>query len=143
MLTGDIAKVALMGCAKVETTCPSVICKKSFLRGEARAKRYGDSLQVIANFQCPGCPGKGVVPIVRKLIRETGVNVVHVAACLIWEDFYSRCPHMDRIIAGLEKLGVRVVRGNHQECVRYFRSNNKMYEVVQFLQQLEGGGQRE
>jgi predicted metal-binding protein len=137
-MDGDIAKVALMGCAKVEATCPGIVCKKYFLRGAQKGKRYGNGLKVVAYFQCPGCPGKGVAPIVHKLVREAGVNVVHIAACLVWQDYYSRCPNMDRIIKSLDKLGVRVVKGNHQECVRYFRSNNQMYEVVQFLQQAEG-----
>lgn len=137
------ARVALMGCAKVQTTCPSVICKKAFLKEENKVKHYGESLEVVAHFICPGCPGKKVKNIVGQLVKEMGVNVVHIAACLVWDEFYSRCPHMERIIKDIEKCGVKVVKGNPRQCVRYFRSNDKMYDVVRFLQKAGEGKQRQ
>ena len=105
-------KIAVVRCDIVSETCPGVACFKAFNKRKVHFSDYGNDTEIIGFFTCGGCPGRRVHRLVDSLLKH-GVDVVHLSSCMLTENSYPKCPHIDEIRQTIIKKGVKVVEGTH------------------------------
>ena len=106
------AKIAVVRCDIVSEVCPGVACFKAFSKRKVHFSEYGKDTEIIGFFTCGGCPGRRVHRLVDSLLKH-GVDVVHLSSCMLTENSYPKCPHIDEIRQTIIKKGVKVVEGTH------------------------------
>ncbi|MHA1799643.1 MAG: CGGC domain-containing protein, partial [Candidatus Helarchaeota archaeon] len=63
-------------------------------------------------FSCGGCPGRRIFRLIRNLKEEVGIDIIHVASCILKEEPFPKCLHKKDIIHSIKKMGVDVVLGS-------------------------------
>ncbi len=105
-------KIAIVRCDIVSEVCPGVACFKAFNKRKVHFGEYGKDTEIIGFFTCGGCPGRRVHRLVDSLLKH-GVDAVHLSSCMLTENSYPKCPHLDEIRQTILKKGVKVIEGTH------------------------------
>ncbi len=105
-------KIAVVRCDIVSETCPGVACFMAFNKRKVHFERYGKDTEMIGFFTCGGCPGRRIFRLVNSLIRH-GVDVIHLSSCMLLENSYTICPHIEEIKMMISRKGVKIVEGTH------------------------------
>ncbi|MEN6351628.1 MAG: CGGC domain-containing protein [Syntrophomonas sp.] len=111
---GDDSKIriAVVRCETVSEVCPGIACFKAFNNRRQLFAPYGDNVEMIGFFTCGGCSGRRVSRLVDKLMKYN-LDVVHLSSCMMLDEDYPRCPHLEEIKSSIERKGVKVVEGTH------------------------------
>ncbi len=105
-------RIAIVRCDIVSEVCPGIACFKAFNQRRLAFAQYGDNVEIIGFFTCGGCSGRRVSRLVDKLLKYN-LNAVHLSSCMILEDDYPRCPHLEEIKKSITSKGIKVVEGTH------------------------------
>ncbi|AKB31801.1 hypothetical protein MSSIH_1111 [Methanosarcina siciliae HI350] len=105
-------KIAVVRCDIVSETCPGVGCFKAFNERKSHFEAYGEGAQIIAFFTCGGCSGRRVYRLL-KALKQYELDAVHLSSCMLMEDSYPKCPHLDTIRKTIQDAGIKVVEGTH------------------------------
>jgi predicted metal-binding protein len=105
-------KIAVVRCEIVSEACPGVGCFKAFNERKSQFELYGKDAEMIAFFTCGGCSGRRVYRLVNAL-KKHGLDTVHLSSCMLMEDTYPKCPHLDSIKKTIQDAGIKVVEGTH------------------------------
>ncbi|HIH93117.1 TPA: CGGC domain-containing protein [Methanosarcina acetivorans] len=105
-------KIAVVRCDIVSETCPGVGCFKAFNERKSHFEAYGKDAQIIAFFTCGGCSGRRVYRLL-KALKQYELDAVHLSSCMLMEDSYPKCPHLDTIRKTIRDAGIKVVEGTH------------------------------
>lgn len=109
-------KIGILSCANfMNMGCPgSDVCWKCFEFARTKKgqfQRYEDEeAQIVATATCGGCPGTRVVKQGMMLVKQ-GVDVIHLAGCLVQE---IPCPYFENDAVAREieeKTNVPVIVG--------------------------------
>ena len=105
-------KIAVVRCDIVSEACPGVGCFKAFNERKSHFEEYDEEAQMIAFFTCGGCSGRRVYRLLNAL-KKYDLDVVHISSCMLMEDSYPKCPHIDTIRKTIQDAGIKVVEGTH------------------------------
>lgn len=105
-------KIAVLRCETVSEVCPGAGCLKAFHERHAFFQDYGTDVMLIGFFTCGGCSGRRVSRLLKSLLKH-GLTTVHLSSCMLMEEDYPKCPHLDEIKNTLQKNRLRVVEGTH------------------------------
>lgn len=105
-------RVAIVRCDRTEESCPGTSCLTSFSDRLHTFKEYGEDAELVGFFSCGGCPGRRIFRLIRSLKEEGGVDVIHVASCILKETPFPKCTHKGDIINSIKNLGVEVILGS-------------------------------
>lgn len=115
-------KIAILTCLNSNDVCTRAGCLQAFFHRKDFFRDYGEDVELAALMTCNGCKKErpaepeedaGILEKIQRLTDEN-VEVVHVGVCRNMKENVE-CPRMTRIIKMLEKEGIRIVRGTHQE----------------------------
>ena len=107
-----ITKVAIVRCERTEESCPGPSCITSFSERKHTFKDYDENAKLVGFFSCGACPGRRIFRLVRNLKEEIGVDVIHIASCILKETPFPKCLHKKDIIKSIQNMGVEVVLGS-------------------------------
>jgi predicted metal-binding protein len=105
-------RIAIVRCERTQESCPGTSCITSFTDKAHTFKEYGEQDKLVGFFSCGGCPGRRIFRLVRNLKEEGGVDVIHIASCILKETPFPKCLHKGDIINSIKKMGVDVVLGS-------------------------------
>jgi len=105
-------RIAVVRCETVSEVCPGVACFKAFNTRRQQFKDYDAQTEIIGFFTCGGCPGRRISRLVESL-KKHKVDVVHLSSCMLLEEEYPKCPHINEIINTITGKGIKVVKGTH------------------------------
>jgi len=105
-------KIAVIRCDIVSETCPGVGCFKAFNERKSHFEVYDKDAQIIAFFTCGGCSGRRVYRLL-KALKPYELDAVHLSSCMLMEDSYPKCPHLDTIRKTIQDAGIKVIEGTH------------------------------
>ncbi len=105
-------RVAIVRCERTEESCPGTSCLTSFAGRKHSFKDYDENAELVGFFSCGGCPGRRIFRLVRSLKEEGGVDVIHVASCILKETPFPKCTHKGDIINSIKNMGIDVVLGS-------------------------------
>lgn len=105
-------KIAVLRCETVSEVCPGVGCLKAFYDRREFFRDYEKDVMLLGFFTCGGCSGRRVSRLVKALLKH-GLTTVHLSSCMLMEDGYPKCPHLDEIKTTLQKSGLKIVEGTH------------------------------
>ncbi|NHI92376.1 MAG: CGGC domain-containing protein [Candidatus Lokiarchaeota archaeon] len=108
----SIKKIAIVRCDRTQESCPGTSCLISFADRIHTFKNYDEKTKLVGFFSCGGCPGRRIFRLIRNLKEESGIDVVHVASCILKEEPFPKCLHKKDIIQSIKKMGVDVVLGS-------------------------------
>ena len=108
----NVKKVAIVRCDRTQESCPGTSCITSFTDRQYTFKDYDENAKLVGFFSCGGCPGRRIFRLVRNLKEEIGVDVIHVASCVLKETPFPKCLHKKDIVNSIKNLGVEVVLGS-------------------------------
>lgn len=107
-----VRNVAVVRCHIVSEVCPGVGCLKAFASRRVHFEGYDENTELIGFFTCGGCSGRRVSRLVDKLV-DYGVDVIHLASCILFDGDYPKCPFKQQIKDNIQRKGVTVVEGTH------------------------------
>ena len=107
-----IRKVAIVRCERTQESCPGTSCLTSFSDRKHTFENYDEQAKLVGFFSCGGCPGRRVFRLIRNLKEEIGVDVIHIASCILKETPFPKCLHKKDIISSIKNMGVEVVLGS-------------------------------
>lgn len=105
-------RVAIVRCERTQESCPGTSCLTSFSQRKHTFESYDDSAELVGFFSCGGCPGRRIFRLIRNLKEESGLDVVHIASCILKETPFPKCLHKRDIIKSIKNMGVDVVLGS-------------------------------
>lgn len=105
-------KVAIVRCERTQESCPGISCLTSFQEKKHTFQDYDDSSELVGFFSCGGCPGRRIFRLIRTMKEEIGLDVVHIASCILKEEPFPKCLHKKDIIESIKKLDVEVALGS-------------------------------
>ncbi|MDD3270012.1 MAG: CGGC domain-containing protein [Syntrophomonadaceae bacterium] len=105
-------RIAIVRCEIVSEVCPGIACFKAFNQRRLAFAQYDNNAEIIGFFTCGGCSGRRVSRLVDKLIKYN-LTAVHLSSCMMLDDDYPRCPHLEEIKKSITDKGIKVVEGTH------------------------------
>ena len=79
-------KIAIVRCERTQESCPGTSCLTSFQERKHTFKDYGKNAELVGFFSCGGCPGRRIFRLIRNLKEEVGIDIIHVASCILKEE---------------------------------------------------------
>ncbi|MHA1894000.1 MAG: CGGC domain-containing protein, partial [Candidatus Helarchaeota archaeon] len=76
-------KIAIVRCERTQESCPGTSCLTSFQERKHTFKDYGKNAELVGFFSCGGCPGRRIFRLIRNLKEEVGIDIIHVASCIL------------------------------------------------------------
>jgi len=134
-------RIAIVRCDRTQESCPGTSCLTSFSGRLHTFKDYDENVELVGFFSCGGCPGRRIFRLIRNLKEEGGVDIIHVASCILKETPFPKCLHKKDIINSIKNLGVDVVLGSDDKWekelqIKKQKGKLKDYEEIDNL--LEG-----
>jgi len=136
-------KVAIVRCERTEESCPGTSCLTSFSERKHTFKDYDENAQLVGFFSCGACPGRRIFRLIRNLKEETGIDVIHVASCILKETPFPKCLHKKDIIKSIQNMGVEVVLGSDakwEKEIELKKKEGKLEDYESIDELLDGAG---
>lgn len=112
MSEDKFTRVAIVRCERTQESCPGTSCITSFLDRNHTFKDYDKDTKLVGFFSCGGCPGRRIFRLIRNIKEEIGLDVAHIASCVLKETPFPKCLHKKDIIDSIKKMGVKIVLGS-------------------------------
>jgi len=125
-------KIAIVRCERTQESCPGTSCLSSFQERKYTFKEYDENAMLVGFFSCGGCPGRRIFRLIRSIKEETGLDVVHVASCILKEEPFPKCLHKKDIIESMKKMGIEVILGSDDKWEIEKRIKKERGEITQF-----------
>ncbi len=124
-----LKRVAIVRCDRTEESCPGTSCLTSFSDRLHTFKGYDENTKLVGFFSCGGCPGRRIFRLVRNLKEEGGVDIIHVASCILKETPFPKCTHKGDIINSIKNMGVKVVLGSDAKWEKELQIKKKLGKI--------------
>ena len=125
-------KVAIVRCDRTQESCPGTSCITSFTDRIHTFKDYDENAILVGFFSCGGCPGRRIFRLIRNLKEEIGVDVVHIASCVLKEEPFPKCLHKKDIIKSIKKMGVDVVLGSDDKWEKEVKLKKERGQIDEY-----------
>jgi predicted metal-binding protein len=127
-----IKKVAIVRCERTQESCPGTSCLTSFLERKHTFKNYDKDAKLVGFFSCGGCPGRRIFRLVRNIKEEIGVDVIHIASCVLKETPFPKCLHKKDIIKSIKNMNVDIVLGSDDKWEREVKLKKERGKIEGF-----------
>ncbi len=127
----NVKKVAIVRCDRTQESCPGTSCITSFSERKHTFENY-ENAKLVGFFSCGGCPGRRIFRLVRNLKEEIGVDVIHVASCILKETPFPKCLHKKDIINSIKNMGVEVVLGSDDKWEKELKIKKERGKIEGF-----------
>ena len=125
-------KIAIVRCDRTQESCPGTSCLTSFAERLHTFKEYDENTKLVGFFSCGGCPGRRIFRLIRNLKEESGVEVIHIASCILKEEPFPKCLHKKDIINSIKKMGVDVVLGSDDKWEKELRIKKERGPIEEY-----------
>ena len=125
-------KIAIVRCDRTQESCPGTSCITSFADRIHTFKDYDGNAKLVGFFSCGGCPGRRIFRLIRNLKEEIGVDVIHIASCILKEEPFPKCLHKKDIINSIKKMGVDVVLGSDDKWEKEVKLKKERGKVEEY-----------
>ena len=130
--SADNKKVAIVRCERTQESCTGTSCLLSFEERKHTFENYNKSAKLVGFFSCGGCPGRRIFRLIRNLKEETGLDVVHVASCILKETPFPKCLHKKDIINSIRNMGVEVVLGSDDKWEKEIKLKKEKGKLMDY-----------
>ncbi len=125
-------KIAIVRCERTQESCPGTSCITSFADRIHTFKNYDENAKLVGFFSCGGCPGRRIFRLIRNLKEEIGVDVIHIASCILKEEPFPKCLHKKDIIKSIKKMGVDVVLGSDDKWEKEVKLKKERGDIEEY-----------
>ncbi len=95
-------------------------------------KKYDNDSILVGFFSCGGCPGRRIFRLIKNLKEEIGVDVIHMASCVLKETPFPKCLHKRDIIKSIKNMGVDVVLGSDDKYEKELKIKKKSSKLENY-----------
>lgn len=127
-----IKRVAIVRCDRTQESCPGTSCLTSFMEKKHTFKKYDNDSILVGFFSCGGCPGRRIFRLIKNLKEEIGVDVIHMASCVLKETPFPKCLHKRDIIKSIKNMGVDVVLGSDDKYEKELKIKKKSSKLENY-----------
>ncbi|MHC1590838.1 MAG: CGGC domain-containing protein [Candidatus Helarchaeales archaeon] len=128
----ELMKIAIVRCERTQESCPGTSCLTSFQERKFTFERYGENAELVGFFSCGGCPGRRIFRLIRAIKEESGLDVIHVASCILKEEPFPKCHHKKDIIESIKKMGIDVVLGSDDKWEKEKKARLERGEIKKY-----------